>query len=35
MLATGRLPVNAIVNRYATLGDGPELFERLGNDASA
>ena len=29
LLATGRLPVDAIVNRYATLGDGPELFEQL------
>jgi L-iditol 2-dehydrogenase len=29
LLATGRLPVDAIVNRYASLDDGPELFEEL------
>ncbi|MDX6539306.1 MAG: L-iditol 2-dehydrogenase [Gaiellales bacterium] len=29
LLATGRLPVDAIVNRYASLSEGPELFEEL------
>ena len=29
LLAAGRLPVDEIVNRYATLDEGPELFEQL------
>ena len=29
LLADGRLPVGDIVNRYATLDEGPALFEEL------
>jgi L-iditol 2-dehydrogenase len=29
LLAGGRLPVDRIINRYATLDEGPELFEQL------
>ena len=29
LLAAGRLPVDEIVNRYATLDEGPGLFEEL------
>jgi L-iditol 2-dehydrogenase len=29
LLADGRLPVDDIVNRYATLDEGPQLFEQL------
>jgi L-iditol 2-dehydrogenase len=29
LLAAGRLPVGDIVNRYATLEEGPQLFEQL------
>jgi L-iditol 2-dehydrogenase len=29
LLATGRLPVDEIINRYATLDEGVELFEEL------
>jgi L-iditol 2-dehydrogenase len=29
LLAAGRLPIDLIVNRYASLGEGPALFEEL------
>ena len=29
LLASGRLPVADVINRYATLDEGPELFEQL------
>jgi len=29
LIADGRLPVDAIINRYAVLDEGPELFEEL------